>query len=255
MLSLVCFTTFLALPPVAPLELHVDLTWGTLGPARGERVYAPRDRVHATVRATGLTPDKLGQVSAILTLELKRPDGTSEHLLRRETGTVNLWKQLNLSMQFTHAIGPEDPPGTYVLCVRVLDRHTGQEARHEVPFEVAAKGFALLGPVFFADPATTVAVGPHGLCGQRLFVKLGVVGFGVAGHKSKARCRAEVLDAQGQVVFQLNSPLLELPPPVLSFDADLPLIQPGSYTLRLTVQDEIAKAERSVCVPLKVSEP
>lgn len=237
-------------------RLTAELTWGMLGPRRAHASYPPRDWVAAKVSITGLTPDKLGQVNFQLRVELRRPDGTVETVQRLDTGTQTLWRgnravhYLQLPLELNQA------PGPYALRFHLYDRHGGQTADIELPFTVEPARFALLGPLFFQDHGATSPCGPSGLVGQRLFIKLGVVGHRLAGVKSKATCRLAVLNAEGHEVYTLVSPVLEVASTVLSFDITLPLLQAGNYTLRLAVVDEAAGGKREqVEIPMKVLEP
>lgn len=254
-LLFVCLCLQAPVPPAA-LKLEAEFTWGVQGPKRDSARFAPRDRANVSFRVDGLCLDKLGRANCLVWIELRRPNGAAETLHRRETGAVNLWKGTTLRSTFNLPLDLEQTPGQYALIISAADRHSGQEAKAELPFEVEPRGFALLGPLFFADPQGQSACPPEGVCGQTLYLKLGVVGHGVERGKSRASCKAEVLDAAGQPLHELVSEPLTLAAPVLSFDVALPLLRPGAHFLRLTVTDEAGGgAVRTVTTPLKVREP
>lgn len=236
------------------LTLRAELTWGAMGPPREHSRYSARDAVFYRLVIGGLSTDKLGNVHCVIRTDLRRPDGRLETVQRHERPALSLWGAATLSCSFCYTIDSDLAAGAFALVVTVVDRYTGQEASVELPLEVQPKEFALLGPVFYADPKGTMPCGPGGVCGLSLFLKVGVIGHGLANGKSNARCVVEVFEPDGRVVHSVRSEPLTLAGPLVSFDIALPLMKSGDFRLRITVLDDATGQRRTVETPLRVRE-
>ena len=240
----------------------IQAAHGPLGPERKSLDYFPHDEVFFRYAITGIKADAQGDVDVTVASQVvdaggKVFPGSKDPIkgkLNLGGGTFSGSSALRLGSTFA--------PGDYTFTVTVTDNLAGESVQFSRKFRIKPVELAIVTPrFFFGDTQLPAPAG--GFIGQLLRVRLRAIGFDKSSGKIDAELAVQVLDAAGKELLPepKRAALTSSDPDEvknathLNFTEVVGLNRAGSFTLRLTVTDKVAKQATTLELPLVVREP
>jgi hypothetical protein len=248
----------------AKLEIKdIKAVHGMYGPERKDLDVLPGDELFFRFTIDGVEVDAEGKVNCLLTVHLK--DANGKELLNQNSplqGVLALGGKTLVSSAYIN-FGDAVAAGAYTLTVTVEDKQGNAKAAFERKLKCVPAQFAIVAPRFFHDADNKAPSAIGGMVGESLHFRLKSIGFERTGGKIDNEMLVDVLDGAGKSV--LTKPIkAELitddaetvkKTSSLIFRGDLALNRAGTFTLRITVTDRLAKRSAKFEAPLKVIEP
>jgi hypothetical protein len=255
-----------ATPAWAKLEIvKIEAAHGMLGPERKSLEIYPLEEVFFRYQVAGVKTDADGKTDVETVMRLVNPNGKTvfeekpagQRQLSLGGATYPAYAVLNVPP------AEKAPPGEYKFTVLVRDRHGSETASFERQITVKAVAFQIINPRFSRDPEGKIPSIAGGMVGESLYLKLRVIGFDKSKKKVQTMLTINVLGEDGKdtqekprlIKAELTNPDDAAKATQVNYNSLLYLNRPGTFTLKLTVEDVAGKQTTVFETPLKVSAP
>lgn len=244
---------------------NFQLSYDAFGPVRKDASYYPGEQLCCRYDMHGFGMNDAGQGELEVTLRLTDAKGKVRAAFSNTVKALT-WKNSAgfARVRSFHAFAHDSRPGRYRLELAVEDKLTEREAAFEREIVVKPLALGIVTPRFYFDADHKYPAPLAGLIDQTIHATFEIVGEDRSQGKVSLAHSIEILDERG------NNVLRDAPPQEGQFDdpeflgdrkrrpvikAVLPLRQVGSYTLRLTVVDQMVGRQTQLELPLVVSDP
>ncbi len=253
----------LVLMPSAPAfaQLKIDNIKPRHGPHRPERTkleFVPGDELVFTYTISGLAKTA---VEGTLEAKIQSADGkvatgakeNCKETLAFAGGSTNAW--------YAYHLPPDAAPGKYTASITYTDTTLGKVS-FERQFVVLEPTFAIVRPRFFFDPDRKIPASPNQLVGGTMFFSVDAVGFDRSAKRIDVTLSVQFHDEAGKplrdeplVVEQKIDDETEVESrPVISFSTWSVCNRVGTFKMKATVTDNVAKKSTTFETPIKVTE-
>jgi hypothetical protein len=253
----------IALPAVANAKLEIrdmQASQGQLGPERKSNEYVVGDQVYYRFTISGVRTDADGRTRAEMKIIVT--DAKGKKLISNTFPFQQVIALGGDSFPGAASFHFDDTsmPGDYELAVEFTDLLSKETASFKRKVVCKPETFALLNVRFFRDRDGQVPARVGGTVGERLVVKMQIVGFDRSKDEIDVGMEVAVLDAKGKpatanpILSEFHS---EKPPEVratsrIALSANLVLNRPGDFVLRVTVTDRTTKKKVTFEAPMRV---
>ncbi|MFL5342461.1 MAG: hypothetical protein ACJ8F7_20135 [Gemmataceae bacterium] len=260
-LTAVLLAACLAAPAFGKVEISdVKPMHGPLGPERRSFTVAPGEELFVTYTVTGVGTDAKGNINIERTLYLLTPAGETAAEETAPTQGVIPLAGAAVAAFDRITFGLDIKPGDHKLKITINDKVRRESASFTRVVKVSPPGLNPVRLRFAYDEKGEVPAPAGGLAGQKLYMRVLLVGFDKSQDKIQVTMTAQLLDDQGRetmpVPFQaaLNITGADKVAGVVdvTFNANFALNRPGRFTLRLTFVDQISKKSNNLELPVKV---
>ena len=253
----------IAVPTAAQAKLEirdVQASHGQLGPERKSSEYVAGDQVYFRFTMAGVRSDNDGRTRAEMKIVVTDAAGK---------------KLINNTFPFQQIIGlggdsfpgaasfhleKDSRPGDYELTVEFTDLLAKETASFRRKVVCKPEAFALLQVRFFHDREENAPAHVGGTVGQKLVLKMLVVGFDRSKGEIDVEMEVAVLDGRGNPVtpkpirreFHNEKPAEVKETTRIAFSSSLALNRAGDFMLRITVTDRMTKKKRTFEAPMRV---
>lgn len=253
----------LAQPAWAKLEIvDIHATYGPRGPVRKSLDAVPGDQVHFSYRIRGAHADVDGKVDLVLIVDVRDANGSTLTQKTPVRDVLALGGGDTPGNAFLN-LGPQTPPGDYVLKVTVVDNISKETTAFERTVTCKKLEFAIAQLGFFRDKEGKVPGSTTETVGHQLHYRFSVVGFDNAKPQVRITMLMQTLDKDGRALMPkpqrieaaINDPNVLATATSANFGGFLALNRAGEFQVRFTVINEIDFHKAEITVPLKVLAP
>lgn len=262
-MRLVATLVFLTLPSFAQAKLEirdVQASHGQLGPERKSNDYVQGDQVYYRFTMAGVRTDADGRTRAEMKIIVT--DAKGKKLVNNTFPFQQVIALGGDSFPGAASFHFDDTslPGDYELIVEFTDLLAKETASFKRKVVCKPETFALLNVRFFRDHDEQAPARVGGTVGERLVVKMQIVGFDRSKDEIDVEMEVAVLDAKGKPATRkaiLSEYHNEKPEEVkkqtrIQYSSTLALNRAGDFTLRVTVTDRMTKKKLVFEAPMRV---
>ena len=251
----------LAAPAFGKVEISdVKPMHGPLGPERRSFTVAPGEELFVTYTVSGVGTDAKGNINVERTLFLLTPEGeTAAEETAPTQGVIPLGGAAVAAFDRI-SFGLDTKPGDHKLKITINDKVRRESVSFTRVVTVTPAGLNPVRLRFAYDEKGEIAAPAGGLAGQKLYLRVLLVGFDKSQEKIQVTMTAKLLDDQGKetmpVPFQADLNITDADKVAgivdVTFNANFALNRPGQFMLRLTFVDRISKKSTNLELPVKV---
>jgi|SRR5581483_3317255 len=259
---LVCVVSMLGVDSArAELKIErIQAAYGRFGPVRKTLTVSDQDEIYFYFDILGVQTDDEGKIDQVIRLEIKDPEGKTVLNKDNPVPRAQTLGGGRLPGMASVTFGTSGTPGPYTLTVTAIDKLSGSQASFQRTLNYQPGGFHIAAPQFSYDAEGKVLAPVGGVEGQTLYLRLKAVGLDPQAVKLDTAMSMQVVDSSGKEAFP--KPLVAVVREddatkvrqiqFVTFNASFALTRPGDFTLRIQVEDRVAKKISKFEAPLHI---
>lgn len=248
----------------AKLEIEqVQSVYGPLLPERKLLEFYPQDLIFFRYMIAGAQLSPRGEVDCDAVVRLT--DGNGKEVAKNSVpfkGPLSLGGDTFAGAAYV-VLNDQLINGVYTLTCTVTDNLASEKASFSREIRVRPADFAIVHPRFYYDADGKAQAPIGGLVNQTLHFRIGIYGFDRGQERVDLISSIQVLDDKGkellpkplETVIKSDDAKVVKSTSVATFNGSLHLHRPGTFTLRITVNDRIGQKSAKLEFPLIVAAP